>query len=128
MKDNWENFYVLGMTLNWCPSNAVGTQNTQNVAPQSIMGPFLFSDDPDNYSQNAYTDDQRINRPSYELKTFDRPFKLHRSNLNLYTNGKLPAADTSASDPYFNMLSGFPFVQASVGMSFKQSFSSASPS
>ena len=74
------------------------------------MGPFLFSDDPDNYSQNSYTDIQRINRPSYELRQFGRPFKIHRSNLNLYTNGKLPAADTSATDPYFSMLDSNPFV------------------
>lgn len=30
VKDNWENFYVLGMCIEWCPSNAVGTQNAQN--------------------------------------------------------------------------------------------------
>lgn len=89
------------------------------------MGPFLFSDDPDNYSQNAYTDDMRINRPNYELMEWDRKFKIKRSNLNLYTNGKLPAADTSASNPYFGMLDSNPFVQASLGMRFYQTASAA---
>ena len=119
VKDNWENFYVLGMTLEWCPSNAVGTQNVQNGTPQSVMGPFLFSDDPDNYSQNAYDDTARINRPSYELKQFDKSWKIRRPNLNLYTNGKLPAADTSASNPYYALIDTNPFVGASLGMSFK---------
>ncbi len=57
MRANFENFYVLGVSVDWCPSNIRGVTMDLNQQPQGVVGPFLFSDDPDNYSQNSYTDD-----------------------------------------------------------------------
>lgn len=57
MRANFENFYVLGVTVDWCPSNIRGVTMDLNQQPQGVVGPYLFSDDPDNYSQNNFTDD-----------------------------------------------------------------------
>jgi hypothetical protein len=57
VRENFENFYVMGMTVEWCPTSLRGFAPVQNASPQGVVGPFLWSDDPDNYSQNAYNDD-----------------------------------------------------------------------
>ena len=61
VKPNWEFFYVDSMTIEWCPSNLVGTfgSTTGNFTQQSL-GPFVFTDDPDTYSQNGDTLDARL--------------------------------------------------------------------
>jgi len=97
MRANFENFYVMGVSVKWCPSSIRGIAGQQNASPQGVVGPFLWSDDPDNYSQNAYTDDQRINLPTCELKDASKPFEMYRSNAAIYSNGKIPAADCSAT-------------------------------
>jgi hypothetical protein len=97
MRSSFENFYVMGVSVEWCPTSIRGYAPAQNASPQGVVGPFLWSDDPDNYSQNAYTDDQRVNLPTYELKDASRPFKVYRSNAMIYSNGKIPAADCSAT-------------------------------
>lgn len=60
-KSQWEFFYVDSMTLEWCPSNLVGTygSTTQNFTQQSL-GPFVLTDDPDTYTQNGDTLDARL--------------------------------------------------------------------
>lgn len=53
---------------------------------------------------------------------------MYRSNASIYSNGKITAADCSASQPYFDIQQSNPLVAASLAFSLKQSFSSATPS
>jgi len=98
-----------------------------NQKPQGVVGPFLFTDDPDTYSQNGYSDDDRVCCPTYILKDAHRPFKIHRSNANLYQNGKLSVADTSVSQPYYSQGAANPLALGSLAFSLKQSTSTALP-
>lgn len=66
-KRHWEFFYIDRMEVEWCPSNLVGTfgSTTTNFSQQSL-GPFLFSDAPDLYSQNGDSLDARLQRPTFK--------------------------------------------------------------
>jgi hypothetical protein len=78
------------MTLEWCPSNLVGTfgSTTANFTQQAI-GPFVLTDDPDTYSQNGDSLDARLQKPTFMMKPVMQPWKVTRSNAKLYGAGVL---------------------------------------
>ena len=77
MKDNWEFFFVKGMTLEWVPSNLVAVQIAASVAdPKSMCNPFLVTDDPDTYSQVGDTTQAKLMKPTFQMKPFQRPWKI----------------------------------------------------
>jgi hypothetical protein len=105
------------MTLEWCPSNIVGTfgSTTANFTQQSL-GPFIFTDDPDTYSQNGDSLAARLQKPSFITKPVLSPWKITRSNAKLYGAGVLAQGDTAKTNPMFDQISNHPLAGASLGL------------
>jgi hypothetical protein len=105
------------MTVEWCPSNLVGTfgSTTGNFTQQSL-GPFVFTDDPDTYSQNGDSLDARLQKPSFTMKPVLTPWKIKRDNRKLYGAGVLSPGDTGASNPMYSQITGNPLAAASLGL------------
>lgn len=117
MKRNWEFFYVDAMCVEWCPNNIVGTfGSTTTNFTQQALGPFVFSDDPDTYSQNGDSLDTRLQKPTFTLKPVMTPWKMHRDNRQLYGAGVLSPGDTAQANPMYGQIAQHPLAAASLGL------------
>lgn len=86
MRNNWEFFFVKGVTIEWNPSNLVAVQITGSTSsdPKSMCNPFLITDDPDTYSQVGQATEAKLMKPSFKMMPFQRPWKIQRHNAALY--------------------------------------------
>lgn len=49
------------------------------------------------------------------MKPVHEPWTIHRSNAALYSVGRLSPADTSVTNPYYDMIGEHPLAGASLG-------------
>jgi len=103
MRNNWEFFFVKGVTIEWNPSNLMAVQISGSLDdPKSMCNPFLITDDPDTYSQVGQPTEQKLMKPSFRMMPFFRPWKIQRNNAALYQQGKISPGDTTATDPMYS--------------------------
>jgi len=116
-KRHWEFFYIDRMEVEWCPSNLVGTfgSTTTNFSQQSL-GPFLFSDAPDLYSQNGDSLDARLQRPTFKPYPVLQRWKIVRPLQALYGAGALSPGNTSMTNPMYSQSTLFPLAAGSLGL------------
>ena len=116
-KRHWEFFYIDKMEVSWCPSNLVGTfGSTTTNFTQQALGPFVFSDCPDLYSQNGDSLDARLQRPTFFTKPVLTPWKIVRPMSGLYGAGALSPGDTSKTNPMYGQSTLFPLAAGSLGL------------
>jgi hypothetical protein len=105
------------MEVTWCPSNLVGTfGSTTTNFTQQALGPFVFSDCPDLYSQNGDSLDARLQRPTFFTKPVLTPWKIVRPMSGLYGAGALSPGDTSKTNPMYGQSTLFPLAAGSLGL------------